>query len=97
MKDHINKKVAACTKFLEVKAIIDDYMDYYNNRRYQWELAKLAPNEFYQFYTTGIYPLEISNKPETPVPSKSAGELGAEMKSRDSTLDASASGQPLTE
>lgn len=47
-------------------------MDYYNNRRYQWELAKLAPNEFYQFYTTGLYPLDIPNKPELPVPSKSA-------------------------
>lgn len=97
MKDHISEKVAACTEFLEVKAIVDDYMDYYNSRRYQWELAKLAPNEFYQFYTTGVYPLDIPNKPELPVPSKSAEELGAGTESRDSTLDASASGQPLTE
>ncbi|MSS13465.1 DDE-type integrase/transposase/recombinase [Lachnospiraceae bacterium Oil+RF-744-WCA-WT-11] len=97
MKDHISEKVAACTEFLEVKAIVDDYMDYYNNRRYQWELAKLAPNEFYQFYTTGIYSLDIPNKPELSVPSKSAEELGSGTESRDSTLDASASGQPLTE
>jgi hypothetical protein len=34
---------------------------------------------------------------ELPVPSKSAEELGAGTESRDSTLDASASGQPLTE
>ena len=97
MKDHISEKLAACTEFWEVKAVVDDYMDYYNNRRYQWKLAKLAPNEFYKFYTTGIYPLDIPNKPDPPVPSKSAEELGAGMESRDSTLDASASGQPLTE
>lgn len=97
MKDHISEKLADCTEFLEVKAIVDDYIDYYNNRRYQWELAKLAPNEFYKFYTTGIYPLDIPNKPEPPIPSKSADELGAGMESRDSTLDAPAPGQPLTE
>lgn len=97
MKDHVKERIAECTEFSEVKAVIDDYMDYYNNRRYQWELAKLAPNEFYQFYTTGVYPLDIPNKPEPPVPSKSVAELGAGMESRDSTLDAAAYGQPLTE
>lgn len=97
MKDHVREKIAECTEFSEVKVIVDEYMDYYNNHRYQWELAKLAPNEFYQFYTTRVYPLNIPNKPVPPVPSKSAVELGAGMKSGDSTLDASASGQPLTE
>ena len=29
----------------------------YNNERYQWDLAKLAPTEFYNYYVTGIYPL----------------------------------------
>ena len=96
MKDHISEKLADCTEFLEVRAIVDDYMDYYNNRRYQWELAKLAPNEFYKFYTTGIYPLDIPNKPDPPIPSKSADELGEGMESRDSTPDAPAPGQPLT-
>lgn len=97
MKDHVKERIAGYAEFTEVKAAIDDYMDYYNNRRYQWELAKLAPNEFYQFYTTGVYPLDIPNKPALPVPSKSAAELGAGMKSGDSTLDAAVSGQPLTE
>ncbi|MFR8182019.1 IS3 family transposase [[Ruminococcus] torques] len=23
-----------------------NYIDYYNNRHYQWHLAKLSPNEF---------------------------------------------------
>ena len=55
MKDEID--VSNCTDFCEVKDIIDDWIDYYNNERYQWELAKLSPNEYYSYITTGIYPL----------------------------------------
>ena len=97
MKDHIREKLKACTRFDEVKAIVDAYIDFYNNHRYQWDLAKLSPNEFYQFCITGVYPLDVPNKPPVPMVSKPATELGAVMQSRDSTLDASASGQPLTE
>lgn len=97
MKDHIKEPLAACTMFDNVKSVVDDYIDYYNNRRYQWHLAKLSPNEFYEFCTTGIYPLELPNIPPVPAASKAAAELGAGMESRDSTLDAQASGQPLTE
>ncbi len=53
MKDEI--EVSACKNFREVKAIIDDWMNCYNNERYQWELAKLLPNEYYEYITTGIY------------------------------------------
>ena len=28
----------------------------YNNDRYQWDLAKLSPNEYYRYLTTGSYP-----------------------------------------
>jgi len=82
MKDHIKAKLIECTEFAEVQFIIDDYMDYYNNRRYQWHLAKLAPNEFYQFVTTGEYPLDLSNVPSLPVISKKPQDLGvkAELK-----------------
>lgn len=38
--------------------MIDDWIEYYNNERYQWQLAKLSPNEYYQYITTGVYPLE---------------------------------------
>lgn len=55
MKDKID--VSNCTDFCEVKDIIDDWIDYYNNERYQWDLAKLSPNEYYSYITTGIYPL----------------------------------------
>jgi transposase InsO family protein len=56
MKDEID--VSDCKTFREVKSVIDDWLDYYNNNRYQWQLAKLSPNEYYEYITTGIYPLE---------------------------------------
>ena len=58
MKDHIGDKLKDCTMYCEVLAIIDDWMDYYNNDRYQWELARLSPNEYYEYITTGIYPIK---------------------------------------
>ena len=76
MKDEISSKIAACTEFSEVKAVIDDYMDYYNNERYVWELCKLSPNEYYEFVTTGIYPLPIDNPPKPPSIQKKAEEIG---------------------
>lgn len=59
MKDHIKKKLEECSTYAEVKHVIDDWMDYYNNDRYQWKLAKLSPNEYYEYITTGIYPLKV--------------------------------------
>lgn len=57
MKDEIKGKLKKAETYEDVKAIIDDYMDYYNNDRYQWKLAKLSPNEYYKYVTTGNYPL----------------------------------------
>ena len=76
MKDHIKDKVAACSCYGDVKAVVDDYMDYYNNQRYQWRLAKLSPNEYYQFVTSGIYPLDVPNTPAPPAYEKQPEELG---------------------
>lgn len=56
MKDEVD--ISGCKHFHEVKAAIDDWIDYYNNERYQWQLAKLSPNEYYRYITTGIYPIE---------------------------------------
>lgn len=56
MKDEID--ITKCTTFEDVKEIIDDWIDYYNNERYQWQLAKLAPNEYYNYITTGVYPMK---------------------------------------
>ena len=53
----------------EIKSIVDDWMDYYNNDRFQWELAKLSPNEYWKFVTTGEYPQILVSQglcPRTP-------------------------------
>ena len=76
MKDHIRDKLKECGEFWQVSSLVDDYMDYYNKERYQWELAKLSPDEFYEFYTTGEYPLKVENPPAAPVQEKPASELG---------------------
>ena len=57
MKDEID--LSKCKKFNEVKAIIDDWIYYYNHERYQWDLAKLSQCEYYEYIITGIYPLKI--------------------------------------
>ena len=58
MKDEIGRYVKEASCFEELQKIIDDYMDYYNNERCQYELAKLSPNEYLEYYKTGIYPLK---------------------------------------
>lgn len=57
MKDEID--LSKCKTFNDVKDIIDDWIEYYNNDRYQWNLAKLSPLEYYQYVKTGEYPLKI--------------------------------------
>ena len=57
MKDELKPYINTWKSFLDAKASIDDWMDYYNNERYQWDLAKLSPIENYQYCVTGIYPL----------------------------------------
>lgn len=59
MKDEIKAWVAAAASFEEVKALIDDQMEYYNHDRYQWDLLKLSPREYYDYLTTGVYPLPL--------------------------------------
>ena len=58
MKDEIGS-ILHVRRYDQVKAIIDDWMDYYNNERYDWQLSKLSPNEYYEYVTTGNYPLAI--------------------------------------
>lgn len=61
MKDHIGDRIRECITYKEVETVIDDWMDYYNNDRYQWRLAKLSPNEYYQYTITGIYPIKVES------------------------------------
>ncbi len=55
MKDEID--LTQCKTFYQVQDLIENWIDYYNKDRYQWQLAKLSPDEYYQYITTGIYPL----------------------------------------
>lgn len=54
MKDELN--LNQCETFEQLKYEINEYMNYYNNERYQWELMKMTPNEYYKYLTTGIMP-----------------------------------------
>ena len=59
LKDEIREAVSCCCSFEDVQKILDDQMDYYNNDRYQWDLLKLSPKEYYSYLTTGVYPLPL--------------------------------------
>ena len=57
MKDEIH--IEKYNSFYELKQKVDNYMDYYNNYRYQWNLAKLSPNQYFEYLETGEYPLKV--------------------------------------
>jgi transposase InsO family protein len=62
MKDDID--LSRCKTFEDVCAVLHDYMDYYNKDRYQWDLAKLSPNQYYEYIMTGVYPLRgVASEP----------------------------------
>ena len=65
MKDEIADLIAACETFEQVAALVDDWMDYYNNDRGQWDLLKLAPREYYEYLQNGVYPLPVYRRPST--------------------------------
>ncbi len=44
LKDEVDFK--KCNSIDELKSEIDDYMNYYNNYRYQWNLNKMTPVEY---------------------------------------------------
>ena len=66
MKDEIKYEIAMMKSFKEVKAKVDDWIDYYNNDRYQWDLAKLSPKEYYGYIKTGLYPLKTWGSAPNP-------------------------------
>lgn len=59
MKDEIRDEVLDCETYFDVAARVDDWMDYYNNDRGQWDLRKLTPREYYEYLMTGVYPLPV--------------------------------------
>lgn len=60
MKDELTEKKLSWTNIEQIREDINDWIDYYNNDRGQWSLEKLAPNEFYNYITTGINPLSTN-------------------------------------
>ena len=56
MKDELD--LASCSDYNDLLARIDDWADYYNNDRYQWNLALLSPNEYARYLESGVYPLK---------------------------------------
>lgn len=60
MKDELAERKAGWSNIEQVSAAINDWIDYYNNDRGQWNLGKLTPNEFYSYTTTGINPLSTN-------------------------------------
>lgn len=62
MKEELKKVSSEWTSFETVKISINDWIDYYNNDRYQMGLNKLSPNEYYQYIITEIYPVSIPRK-----------------------------------
>ena len=65
MKDEIGDKITKCKTFSQITKVIDNYMNYYNHYRYQWDLAKLSPAEYYEYSMTGIYPLPKTHNKNT--------------------------------
>lgn len=57
MKDEIAWLIEEYTSFDQVLERLEDWTDYYNNDRYQWDLLKLSPVQFYRYKVTGCYPL----------------------------------------
>ena len=60
MKDEID--ISGCTTYQEILAVITDWTEYYNNDRYQWDLARLSPREYYKYETTGVYPINWGSR-----------------------------------
>lgn len=65
MKDELADKMGTWQTFKDAKRDVDDWFDYYNNDRYQWQLAKLSPRQYYKYVTTGEFPFPI-DPPENP-------------------------------
>lgn len=56
MKDDL-PDLSLVRDYSAIQRIVDEHMHYYNNYRYQWDLAKLSPNQFEQYLKTGVHPL----------------------------------------
>ena len=58
LKADVIDLVARCQNLAAAMKLVDGYLKAYNTEHYQYELAGLTPEEFYQYAATGIYPLD---------------------------------------
>ena len=56
MKDELGIRANNWNTINDARGPIIDWIDYYNNDRYQLGLLKMAPAEYYYYLTTGKYP-----------------------------------------
>jgi transposase InsO family protein len=102
MKDEIHLRQRSDNHAI-ITSKINDWVDYYNNDRPQWSLAKLTPSEFFKYVTTGIYPLQVSlpqNAEESlalggaaPEPPEFIASVSKEGEEKDDTVSVSPSPQ----
>ncbi|MDR1539979.1 MAG: hypothetical protein LBU32_18655 [Clostridiales bacterium] len=78
--------VSDCEGREQIATVAGDWIDYCGNERRQWDLAKLAPSEYYRYAAAGVYPL-----PFPPLRPKTA-EGPAE-----NSADAAAAGNSVAE
>ena len=57
MKDEID--ISSCETVHEIYEVLLTWTEYYNTERYQWDMARLSPREYYDYLMTGKYPLAI--------------------------------------
>lgn len=60
MKDELQPYIRSWNTFEDVKKRIDDWMDYYNNDRYQTLLQGMSPNEYYHYLVTNKLPTALA-------------------------------------
>lgn len=60
MKDELAPYIPMWETFDDVNYRIADWMDYYNNDRYQSQLKGMAPNEYYHFLVTNKLPSALT-------------------------------------
>lgn len=59
MKDELRPYIKGWKSFQDVKERVDDWMEYYNNERYQTILQWMSPNEYYHYIVTKELPAAL--------------------------------------
>ena len=58
MKTEVMDIIALCPDFETATRLVNGYITNHNEARYQYDLAGLTPNEYYDYMMSGIYPLD---------------------------------------